>query len=222
MTPKFFRSPAELRAWFAKNHATAKELLVGYYKKSTGRPSIDWPQSVDEALCVGWIDGIRRRGGDESYTIRFTPRKPTSIWSSINIRRATELAKQGRMRPAGLTAFKARRENKSGVYSYEKRPESLPPPYDAMLEKHMAARTYFRAQAASYRRAMIWWVISAKQEDTRVRRMNTLIDLCALGERHPQFETMSGKVSTAFEQPDGTAAWPKGCFLLSDARRPRR
>src|SRR5262245_24345973 len=187
MKPVFFRSPEELRAWFEAHHATAKELLVGFYKKSAGRPSIDWPQSVDEALSVGWIDGIRRSLGQESYTIRFTPRKASSIWSAINIRRVAALTREGRMRPAGLKAFEARRENRSGVYSYEKRPEQLPSPYDEMLRKKKAAHAYFLAQAASYRRALIWWVISAKQEETRVRRMKTLIDLSARHEWHPQF-----------------------------------
>ena len=188
MTPKFFRTPSDLRAWFEQHHTTAKELLVGYYKKSSGRPSIDWPQSVDEALSVGWIDGIRRSLDAERYTIRFTPRKPTSIWSAVNIRRATALAKEGRMHPAGLAAFKARRENRSGVYSYEKRPERLPSPYRDLLEKHKPACVYFDAQPPSYRRAVIWWVVSAKQEETRMRRLRTLIDLCARAEWHPQFK----------------------------------
>jgi uncharacterized protein YdeI (YjbR/CyaY-like superfamily) len=196
MTPTFFRSPAELRAWFEKHHATARELLVGFYKKGSGRPSIDWPQSVDEALSVGWIDGIRRSFGAESYTIRFTPRKPTSIWSAINIKRATALAKAGRMRPSGLAAFKARRENRSGIYSYEKRPERLPSPYDRMLRENKAAHTYFHAQPASYRRAVIWWVISAKQEDTQMRRIRMLIALSTRGEWHPQLRRRTGKTGT--------------------------
>lgn len=187
MTPRFFRTPANLRAWFEKNHATAGELLVGFYKKGSGRPSVDWPQSVDEALCVGWIDGIRRSLDDERYTIRFTPRKVKSIWSAINIKRATALAGQDKMRPAGVKAFEARQENRSGVYSYEQRPEQLTPPYDGMLERNKAARTFFEAQPASYRRAAIWWVISAKQDATRLRRTATLIDLSARGRHHPQF-----------------------------------
>ena len=187
MHPTFFRSPDELRAWFDKHHDSARELLVGFYKKGSGVPSIDWQQSVDEALCVGWIDGIRRSLGTKSYTIRFTPRKPSSIWSAINIKRATALAKEGRMRPAGLAAFKARRENRSGVYSYEQRPDALPSPYEGMLRKNKTAYTYFSGQPASYRRALIWWVISAKLEATRRRRLNTLIDLAARQLWHPQF-----------------------------------
>ena len=189
MKPRFFRTPDELRAWFDANHATESELLLGYYKKTSGKPSVDWPQSVDEALCVGWIDGIRRSLDDERYTIRFTPRKTRSIWSAINIRRVEALTKEGRMRPAGLEAFKSRQENRSGVYSYEQRPEELIPPYDAMVRKNKAAWKFFEAQPASYRRAMIWWVISAKKEETRLSRTKMLIDLSARGERHPQFRS---------------------------------
>jgi uncharacterized protein YdeI (YjbR/CyaY-like superfamily) len=189
MKPRFFRTPDELRAWFHANHATATELLLGYYKKTSGKPSVDWPQSVDEALCVGWIDGIRRSVSDECYTIRFTPRKARSIWSAINIKKVAALTKEGRMRPAGLAAYAARQENRSGVYSYEQRPERLTAPYDAMLEKNKTASSYFDAQPASYRRAVIWWVISAKKEETRISRAKMLVGLCARGTRHPQFIT---------------------------------
>ena len=187
MTPRFFKTPADLRDWFDRHSAAATELLVGYYKKTSGKPSVDWSQSVDEALCVGWIDGVRRSLDDERYTIRFTPRKPSSIWSAINIRKVKALEQEGRMRPAGLAAFASRRENKSGVYSYEQRPDQLTPPYDALLRKNKKAAAFFDAQPASYRRAIIWWVISAKQEDTRARRAAMLVDLSARGQRHPQF-----------------------------------
>src|SRR5438067_9819383 len=122
----FFRSPSELQDWFAEHHATSRELWVGFYKKGSGKPSINWPESVDEALCVGWIDGIRKSLDGESYTIRFTPRRPGSIWSAVNIKRATALTAEGRMRPAGRKAFAARKEYKSGIYSYEQRPAELP------------------------------------------------------------------------------------------------
>ena len=193
MTPKFFKTPADLRDWFDRHHATATELLVGYYKKTSGKASVDWSQSVDEALCVGWIDGVRRSLDDERYTIRFTPRKPSSIWSAINIKKVKALSRKRRMRPAGLKAFASRRENKSGVYSYEQRPDRLIAPYDAMLKKNKAAAAFFEAQPASYRRAMIWWVISAKQEETRARRAAMLVDLSARGERHPQFTKWTPK-----------------------------
>src|SRR5436305_5604059 len=153
MEPTFFRSPLHLRRWFAKHHATARELWVGYYKKGSGKPSITWPESVDEALCVGWIDGIRKNTDESSYKIRFSPRKSRSIWSSVNIKRAQELIEQGRMRPAGLKAFEARKENRSGIYSYEQRPEELIEPYLGMLKENEAAFTFFQAQAPSYRRA---------------------------------------------------------------------
>lgn len=133
MKPTFFRTPAAFRAWLAKHAATASKLWVEYYRKDSGTPSITWPESVDEALCVGWIDGIRKGIDGTRYAIRFTPRKPGSIWSSINIKRATALIQEGRMQPAGLKAFEARRENRSGLYSYEQRPVELGPPYDGLL-----------------------------------------------------------------------------------------
>src|ERR1700752_2781804 len=139
MKPRFFKSPADFRAWLVANHAKANELLVGFYKKGSGKPSITWPESVDEALCFGWIDGIRKSLDHVSYTIRFTPRKPRSIWSADNIRRAHELTDQGLMQPAGLKAFHARSENKSGQYSYEQRPQRLPEPYEKKMRRNTAA-----------------------------------------------------------------------------------
>ena len=160
---------------------------MGFYKRGSGEPSITWPESVDEALCFGWIDGVRRRIDDISYTIRFTPRKPGSTWSAINTKRVRSLTEEGRMRSAGLTAFEARRPNKSGIYSYEQRPEGLVPPYADMLAKNPAAKKFFDAQAPSYRRAATWWVISAKKEETRLQRAGTLIGLSAKGAWIPQF-----------------------------------
>src|SRR5881275_2133923 len=127
--PVFFATPEEFRAWLAAHHADERELLVGFHKKASGKPSMTWPESVDEALCVGWIDGVRKSLGGSRYTIRFTPRRPGSVWSSVNIRRAQALLEQGRMQPAGLKAFQARRENRSGIYSYEQRPVDLEEPY---------------------------------------------------------------------------------------------
>jgi uncharacterized protein YdeI (YjbR/CyaY-like superfamily) len=176
MKPTFFRTPSDLRGWFDKHHATAAELLVGFYKKDSGTPSITWPESVDEALCVGWIDGIRKRLDDERYTIRFSPRRARSIWSAVNIKRAAVLIREGRMRPAGIAAFEARRENRSGIYSYEQRPETLDEPYGGRFRKNKAAWKFFQQQPASYRRAAIWWVISAKKEETRLKRLATLIE----------------------------------------------
>jgi uncharacterized protein YdeI (YjbR/CyaY-like superfamily) len=181
MTPRFFRSPLELRKWFAKNHTTAKELLVGFYKKRTGKPSITWPESVDEALCVGWIDGIRRSLDLDSYTIRFTPRKPGSTWSAVNIKRVAALSAEGRMLPAGLAAFAKRKEYKSGIYAYEQRPQTLPEPYASTFKKKKRAWTFFESQPPGYRKLAIWWMVSAKKEETRLKRLGVLIEDAAAG-----------------------------------------
>jgi uncharacterized protein YdeI (YjbR/CyaY-like superfamily) len=185
-TPKdvtYFKTPAELRKWFRANHAKAGELWVGFHKKGSGTPSITWPESVDEALCVGWIDGIRKSIAAERYTIRFTPRKPTSIWSAVNIKRMAELAAAKRVLPAGEKAFAARRENRSGIYAYEQRRDELEEPYAAMLKKNTKAWTFFEAQPPGYRKIMGWFVVSAKKEETRLSRLKILIDACEEGKR---------------------------------------
>ena len=171
MKPTFFASAARLRDWFDAHHTTATELLVGYYKVGSGRPSITWPESVDEALAVGWIDGIRRRIDDQRYTIRFTPRRRGSIWSAVNIRRARALIEQGRMRPAGLDAFEARRENRSGIYAYEQRPATMPPKYEKIVRRNRKAWTFYERQSPSYKKRMSWYIISAKLESTRLGRL---------------------------------------------------
>src|SRR4030095_616861 len=158
MKMKFFKSPADFRKWLEKHHASEQELLVGFYKKDSGRPSITWPESVDQALCYGWIDGIRRTVDDISYTIRFTPRRPTSTWSAVNIKRVEELSKQGIMQPAGLKAYQARKENKSGIYAYEQRSAELPAPYEKRLRQNNAAWQFFQAQPASYRKLAFWFL----------------------------------------------------------------
>ena len=179
----YFRTPADLRQWFEKHHETETELQVGYYKKSSGKPSITWPESVAAALCFGWIDGIRRNVSEDSYTIRFTPRKRTSIWSSVNIKIALELIEQGLMQAAGLAAFKARREYKSGIYSYEQRTADLPEPYLSQLKKHKTAWKFFESQPPGYRKIAMWWIVSAKQEETRLKRLKKLIAESAAGRR---------------------------------------
>ena len=178
-TPKivFFRNPAALRKWFEKNHKTALELWVGYYKKDSGKESITYPESVDEALCVGWIDGIRKTIDDVSYKMRFSPRKPLSNWSSVNIRRVERLKSDGRMQPEGLKAFEARREYRSGIYSYETRPWDLDEPYLTILKKRKAAWAAFQKFTPSNRRKYVWWIISAKREETRLKRLEELIKL---------------------------------------------
>jgi len=138
---------------------------------------------VDEALCHGWIDGVRYRIDDASYRIRFSPRKPSSVWSAVNIKRAEALSGEGRMTAAGLAAFEARKENRSGIYSYEQRRAQLEPPYEGMLEKNKVAWTFFQAQPPSYRKRLGWWVVSAKKEETRLKRLKALIDACVKGRR---------------------------------------
>jgi uncharacterized protein YdeI (YjbR/CyaY-like superfamily) len=179
----FFRSPRDFREWLDKNHATATELWVQFYKKDSGKASITWPESVDEALCFGWIDGIRKRVDDVSYKIRFTPRRRGSIWSAINIKRARILRKEKRMRPAGLKAFAARTKNKSGIYSYEQRPTELEERYARVLKRNKPAWNFFQAQPPSYRKMMSWYIVSAKKEETRSQRLNKLIAASAKRKR---------------------------------------
>jgi uncharacterized protein YdeI (YjbR/CyaY-like superfamily) len=186
MKPVFFPTPAEFRSWLAKCHATKDELLVGYYKKDSGKPSITWPESVDQALCFGWIDGVRKSMDDMRYTIRFTPRKRGSIWSSVNIKRAQALIEQGLMQPAGLKAYEAKRKNKSGIYSYEQRTATLVAPYDGLLKKNKTAWCFFQAQPDSYRKAVSWWIVSAKKEETRLKRLDKLMLYSAKEQRLPE------------------------------------
>ena len=183
MKPEFFQTPADFGTWLEKNHATATELWVGFYTKDSGKPSITWPESVDQALCFGWIDGIRKRVDEISYQIRFTPRRRGSIWSAINIKRAKELVRQKQMRPTGLKAFAARIENKSGIYSYEQRSTELSEPYAKLLKKNKAASNFFEKQPPSYRKMIGWWIISAKKEETRMARLAKLISESAKGKR---------------------------------------
>jgi uncharacterized protein YdeI (YjbR/CyaY-like superfamily) len=186
--PRFFATPAQLRSWLEKNHASASELLVGFFKRASGKPSITWPESVDEALCFGWIDGIRRGVDDRVYTIRFTPRRPGSVWSAVNIARARRLARERRMTPAGLEAFEARRENRSGVYSYEQRRDRLEEPYASLLARNSRALRFFEDQPPSYRKVAGWWVVGAKKEETRLKRLSRLIEASACGRRVEEFE----------------------------------
>ncbi|HXH93214.1 MAG TPA: YdeI/OmpD-associated family protein [Thermoanaerobaculia bacterium] len=176
MNPTFFATPTAFRKWLEKHHAEESELLVGFYKRDSGKPSITWPESVDQALCFGWIDGVRRRIDDVSYSIRFTPRKAISNWSAINIARVAELTTLGLMAPAGLRAFEKRREDKSAIYSYEDKVRTLPPADEKQFRANRKAWAFFTGQAPSYQRVAIYWVTSAKREETRVRRMATLIE----------------------------------------------
>lgn len=175
MKPLFFPKQSDLRKWFKKNHLKEKELIVGFYKVNSGKPSITWTQSVDEALCFGWIDGIRRSIDDESYSIRFTPRRPKSIWSAINIGKVGELKEKGLMEPAGMAAFGKREEHRSKIYAYEKRTSILSPDFEKKLKANKKAWTFFKSLAPSIQNISIHWIMSAKQEKTKLSRFDKLI-----------------------------------------------
>ena len=169
--PIFFEGPAAWREWLLEHHGSAAEVLVGYHKKATGRPSLTWPQSVEQALCFGWIDGIRRSAGADAYTIRFTPRRPRSIWSAVNLATYAELERQGLVVEAGRAAYERRRDDRTAVYSFE--------------NADAAAWAFFSSRPAGYRTAATWWVVSAKREDTRERRLAQLIADSAAGRTVP-------------------------------------
>ncbi|MDH5235522.1 MAG: YdeI/OmpD-associated family protein [Gemmatimonadota bacterium] len=180
--PVFFESPATFRQWLATHHETAKDLLVGFHKRSTGKPSMTWAESVDEALSFGWIDGVRRRVDEERYSIRFSPRRKGSVWSAVNIKRVRALIAGGRMRPAGLAAFERRDEKKSAVYSYEQvKRATLTAAQRERFRATPAAWTFFQAQPPSYRQRGTYWVTSAKLDATRDARLTKLIDASAAG-----------------------------------------
>jgi uncharacterized protein YdeI (YjbR/CyaY-like superfamily) len=183
VAPRYFETPAAFRRWLEANHDRAAELLVGFRKVGSGKPSMTWKESVGEALCYGWIDGVRKRIDDDSYTIRFTPRRPGSIWSAVNIRRVGELEAAGRMMPAGLAVFRARNPERTNLYSFEARNPELGPELIEALKKNRAAWAYFQDEAPWYRRTVNHWVMSAKKEETRRARMQTLIADCAAGRR---------------------------------------
>ncbi len=178
MSPQFFATQHEFRAWLELHHETEKELLVGYWKVGSGKPSMTWSESVDQALCFGWIDGIRRSIDDRSYCIRFTPRKPGSIWSAVNVAKVEALSQAGLMRPAGQRAFAHLQGDKSRIYSYEKPDADLSPDLESRFRQHPDAWDFFSAQAPSYRKAIMHWVMSAKQQTTRDSRLDTLIAAC--------------------------------------------
>ena len=194
MNPTFFASPQELRAWLEEHHEEATELWVGFHKKATGRPSITWREAVDQALCFGWIDGVRKSIDAESYTNRFTPRRRGSSWSAVNVARVEELTRLGLMRPAGIRAFEARKDSKTGVYSYEQRRDArLAKADERALRANEEAWAFFQAQPPWYRRAAIWWVVSAKREETRARRLATLIESSAAGRTVPPLTRPTAK-----------------------------
>jgi uncharacterized protein YdeI (YjbR/CyaY-like superfamily) len=184
--PVYFATPEQFGAWLEEHHETASELWVGFYKKGSGRPSITWPESVEQALRFGWIDGVRHSLGDESYTTRFTPRKRGSNWSAINVATVEELKARGLMAPAGLRAYEARAPERTGVYSFERREAAvLPPELERRLRANAAASEWFEGRPPGYRKTAIHWVISAKREETRMRRLQQLIDCSAEGRTVP-------------------------------------
>lgn len=183
MKPVFFETQAALRKWLMKNHKTADELWVGMYKKHTGKPSISWPQVVDEVLCFGWIDGIRKGIDADSFTNRITPRRKGSHWSAVNLKRVLELQAEGRMMPAGLKAYEERDPAKSQQYSNEQRGMAWPAALEAKFKKSKQAWAHFNAQPPGYRKTITWWVISAKREETQMKRLARVIEVSAAGGR---------------------------------------
>ena len=194
MSPTYFATPAEFRKWLRKYHASASELWVGFHKKASGKPSLTWPESVDEALCFGWIDGIRKSVDATSYTIRFTPRRKGSIWSTVNTKRAQELIGEGRLQPAGLRAFEVRDPVKSGVYSFEQRKAiEFSAELLAKFRANRKAWTSWQSCPPWYRRTSSHWVSSAKKEETRERRFATLLDDCEAGRNIKQLQRTEKK-----------------------------
>jgi uncharacterized protein YdeI (YjbR/CyaY-like superfamily) len=191
--PRFFRTAAAFGEWLAKNHDRATELLVGFYKKDSGKPSITYPEALDEALIVGWIDGVRRNIDDVSYSIRFTPRKARSVWSNVNVKKVEALIDAGRMKPRGLAAFERRDPNRSGIYSYEKEESRFSPAELEQLAADKKAKAFLDNVAPSYRKVVTHWVVSAKKPETRARRMEILLDWSRKGERIPPLSPPSIK-----------------------------
>ena len=183
MQISFFPHQSDFRKWLEENHKTEKEIIVGFYKVGTGKPSLTWPEAVDQALCFGWIDGIRRSIDKDSYCNRFTPRRPNSNWSAVNIQKVEELKRKGLMKPAGLELYNIRKENKSEVYSYENKPEKLPVHLEKIFTANEKAWSFFTSQAKSYQKTTMYWIMSAKREKTRLSRLNKLILACEQSKR---------------------------------------
>jgi uncharacterized protein YdeI (YjbR/CyaY-like superfamily) len=193
MKPRFFGSASEFHQWLAANHDSNNELLVGFHKKTSGKKSITYPEALNEALCFGWIDGVRKSLGETSYTIRFTPRKTKSNWSRINVRHVARLKKEGRMQPSGLAAFDSREAKRTGVYSFENQPRDLSPEFRKIFQANKKAWTFFQGQPPSFTRTSSFWVMSAKKEETRIRRLKQLIEASARGKRHGVIEAKPKK-----------------------------
>jgi uncharacterized protein YdeI (YjbR/CyaY-like superfamily) len=191
-SPRFFRSAADFRRWLEKNHATAREVWVGFYNQRSGKTGISYKEALDEALCLGWIDGVRKTVDDGRYTVRFTPRQPGSAWSVVNIARVEELRAGGRMGAAGLDAFAQRDEARSRAQSRERERATLGPELERIFRENARAWAFYEAQPPSYRRLTAFWVASAKKEETRLRRLQGLVDCSARGRRIPELERRGG------------------------------
>lgn len=185
LKPTFFATEQDLRKWFKKNHKDTEELIVGYYKKDSGIPSVDWPQSVDQALCFGWIDGIRKSIDDKSYQIRFTPRRENSHWSAVNIKKIEQLFKNDLMQPAGIDIWEKRDKKKIAQASYEQKTVKLDKSFEEKIKSNSKAWKYFSSLAPSYKKQSIHWVMSAKQQETRLRRLGVLIESSENNEKIP-------------------------------------
>jgi uncharacterized protein YdeI (YjbR/CyaY-like superfamily) len=183
MKPRFFATHLQFHNWLARNHDSEKEILVGFHKKTSGKKSITYSEALDEALCFGWIDGVRKSLNDDSYTIRFTPRRAKSIWSLVNVRHIERLQKEGRMQPSGVAAFDARDPKRTGIYAFENRPRKLSREFEKILRTNKKAWEFFSVQPPFYKRTIAFWVMGAKKEETRLSRLNRLIDSSARGER---------------------------------------
>ena len=183
MKPKFFSSPQEFREWLERNHDSTSELLLGFHKKSSGKKSITYAEALDEALCFGWIDGVRKKLNETSYVQRFTPRKSRSIWSNINVNHVERLKSEGRMHRAGLEAYARRDPKRTGIYSFENRPRELSPAFEKTFRQNAKAWKFFEEQPPSYKRLMIFRTMSAKKEETQLRRLKQLIESSEKGVR---------------------------------------
>jgi uncharacterized protein YdeI (YjbR/CyaY-like superfamily) len=187
-SPQFFESADQLHAWFGQHHASASHLWIGFHKKTSASGGLQYAEALDAALCFGWIDGVRKSISATSYMIRFSPRKSKSIWSRINIKRALELSASGQMHPSGLKVFESRREEATERYSYEQGKLQMPPSYLARFQQNQKAWRYFQSTPVGYQRKATWWLISAKQEPTRERRLEQLIEGSAKSQRLPVIE----------------------------------
>lgn len=193
MEPKFFSSAQKFRQWLEKNHDKATELFVGFYKKASGKKSLTYPEAVEEALCFGWIDGVRKTIDETSYMQRFTPRKPRSIWSNVNVGHVERLKKEGRMAEPGLKAYALRDPNRTGIYAFENEPREFSPEFEKKFRANKRAWEFFESEPPSIRKVCISWVMTAKKEETRLRRLDQLIARAAQGIRSGVLETKAKK-----------------------------